>query len=52
MGLERSVVFWIAGIPVTSTVVATTGLVTILAALAAYGGRRIESRAAGWQAVA
>ena len=52
MGLERSVVFWVGGLPVTSTVVATTGLVTLLAALAIWGGRRIESRAAGWQAVA
>ena len=52
MDLDRSVVFWMAGVPVTSTVVATTGLVVVLTALAYWGGRRIESRASGWQAVA
>ena len=52
MDLDRAVVFWIAGLPVTSTVVATAALVTVLAALAYWGGRRIESSPAGWQAAA
>ena len=51
MDLDRPIVFWLVGMPVTSTVVATTGLVIVLAVVAMLAGRRIESRAAGWQAV-
>jgi F-type H+-transporting ATPase subunit a len=37
---------------VTTTVVATTGLVVVLATVAMIAGRRIESKPAGWQAAA
>ena len=52
MDLDRQIVVWLLGLPVTSTVVATSGLVLVLGAVAMVAGRRIESTAGGWQAVA
>jgi F-type H+-transporting ATPase subunit a len=52
MELERRVVFWIAGLPVTTTVVSTTGMVAVLSALAILAGRTIREHPSRWQAVA
>lgn len=52
MELERRVVLWIAGVPVTTTVVSTTGMVAVLSALAVLAGRTIRPRPGRWQAVA
>jgi F-type H+-transporting ATPase subunit a len=50
--LERRIVLWVAGAPVTTTVVSTTGLVVVLSVLAVLGGRTIRPRPGRWQAVA
>ncbi|HLJ58503.1 MAG TPA: F0F1 ATP synthase subunit A [bacterium] len=52
MELERRVVLWIAGVPVTTTVVSTTGMVAVLSVLAVLAGRTIRARPSRWQAVA
>jgi F-type H+-transporting ATPase subunit a len=52
MELERRTVFWIAGMPVTTTVVSTAALVAVLSALAVLAGRTIQARPGRWQAVA
>jgi F-type H+-transporting ATPase subunit a len=49
--LERPVVFSLLGVPVTTTVVITWGIVLVLSALAIVGGRAVRARPAPWQAV-
>ncbi len=51
MDLERPVVFTFIGLPVTSTVVTTVGMVAFLALIAAFAGTRLQQRAASWQAM-
>lgn len=52
MELERPVVLWIAGVPVTTTVVFTAALVGVLSALAVLAGGTIQARPSRWQASA
>ena len=52
MDLERHVLFPLLGLPVTSTVVATFGMVVVLSTLALIAGRGIRETPARWQAVA
>jgi F-type H+-transporting ATPase subunit a len=44
------VVFTIAGLPITATVVATWGMVVALSILGIVGGRRVSERPGRWQA--
>ena len=52
MTFERSVVFGPLGIPVTSTVLASSAMVLVLALVAAATGRRITATPGRWQAAA
>lgn len=52
MDLERHVLFPLLGLPVTSTVVTTFGMVVFLSTLALIAGRGIRETPARWQAVA
>ena len=52
MDLERHVLVSLPGLPVTSTVVATFGMVVLLSILALVAGRSIRETPARWQAVA
>ena len=52
MELEPEVVFFVFGLPVTTTVVTTWGLVATLSAVAVFAGRRIQEHPARWQALA
>jgi F-type H+-transporting ATPase subunit a len=50
MELERGVVFTLAGLPVTSTVVTTWGMLVVLCAAAVLAGRRLRAKPLRWQA--
>jgi F-type H+-transporting ATPase subunit a len=50
MELERGVVFTLVGVPVTTTVVTTWGMVVALCAAAALGGKRLREKPSRWQA--
>jgi F-type H+-transporting ATPase subunit a len=50
MDLERGVAFTLVGIPVTTTVVTTWGMVVALCAAAVLGGKRLREKPARWQA--
>jgi F0F1-type ATP synthase membrane subunit a len=50
MELERGVVFTLAGLPVTSTVVTTWGMLVVLCAAAVLAGRRLRAKPSRWQA--
>jgi F-type H+-transporting ATPase subunit a len=50
MDLERGVVFTLVGIPVTTTVVTTWGMVVALCAAAVLGGKRLREKPSRWQA--
>jgi F-type H+-transporting ATPase subunit a len=50
MELERGVVFSLAGLPVTTTVVTTWGMVVVLCAAALLTGKRLRERPSRWQA--
>ncbi len=50
--LEKDVIFRLAGIQVTATVVATWGMVAVISVLAIYGGQHLQARPSRWQAVA
>ena len=44
MELERGVVFTLAGLPVTTTVVTTWGMLVVLCAAAVLAGKRLRER--------
>ncbi len=50
MELERQVVFRLFGLPVTTTVVATWGMIVVLCLLGILAGRHLQFRPARWQA--
>jgi F-type H+-transporting ATPase subunit a len=52
MLFEHRTVFELAGLPVTTTVVATWAMVAVLSALALLGGRSLRETPSRWQAVA
>jgi F-type H+-transporting ATPase subunit a len=52
MTFERPVVFAPFGIPVTTTVVATSAMIVVLALLAIIAGRRVTATPGRWQAAA
>jgi F-type H+-transporting ATPase subunit a len=52
MKLEPEVVFFLFGLPVTTTVVTTWGLVIALSLSAVIAGRRIQQYPSRWQAIA
>ncbi|HYB44520.1 MAG TPA: F0F1 ATP synthase subunit A [Candidatus Methylomirabilis sp.] len=52
MSLERPVVLAILGMPITTTVLATSAMVAVLSAVAFLAGRRIGEMPGRWQAVA
>jgi len=52
MRLEHAVVVTIAGLAVTSTVIATAAMVAVLSGLAVLAGRRLRRQPSRWQAVA
>jgi F-type H+-transporting ATPase subunit a len=52
MQLEPEVVFTLFGVPVTTTVVTTWGMIAVLAVVAVYAGRRLQKTPASWQATA
>ena len=52
MSFERPVVFALLGMPVTTTVLATSGMVLVLCVLAIVAGRRIRATPGRWQAAA
>ena len=52
MSFERPVVFALLGMPVTTTVLATSGMVLVLCVLAIVAGRRIRATPGRWQATA
>lgn len=51
MELERPVLVTVLGLPVTTTVVSTAGMVAFLGLAAAFAGARLRLQASGWQAV-
>jgi F-type H+-transporting ATPase subunit a len=52
MSFERPVVIVFLGVPVTTTVVATSAMVVVLSVLAIVAGRRIRATPGSWQAAA
>jgi F-type H+-transporting ATPase subunit a len=52
MSFERPVIITLAGVPVTTTVVATSAMVVVLCALAIVARRRIRATPGRWQAAA
>jgi F-type H+-transporting ATPase subunit a len=50
MDLERRVVFTLLGLPITTTVVATWGMVVVLSIAGIVAGRRIRETPSRWQA--
>ncbi len=49
--LEKNVLFRVAGVGVTETVVATWAMVAVVVTLAAWAGRSVQERPSRWQAV-
>jgi F-type H+-transporting ATPase subunit a len=50
--LEKDVVFQIAGVEITATVLATWAMVGVLSSLAIYAGKHLQEHPSRWQAVA